>query len=71
MLYSEVRSQKLKFQVITTGSPILTKDVCMALKLIRGVDAINLQNIDINTEDYAKKLVNEYNDVFTGLGRIE
>ena len=54
--FIEIQSQKLKFQVTTTGSPILSKDMCVALKLIKRVDAVNLQNININTEDYAKKL---------------
>ena len=68
--FVDINNHKLRFQITDAGSPILGKDACVTLKLITRIDAINTK-ADWTTMEYAKKLVNNYENVFNGLGTIK
>ena len=58
----------LKFQVTTSGSPILGKDACVKLNLINRINELTTRPTEPST---AEEMVNKYKDVFTGLGLIK
>ena len=68
-----VNGRRLRFQVTESGSPILGKSACVELKLIARVGEVNqdVQHQEDSGAQAAEKLVNEYIDVFSGLGTIK
>ena len=64
-----INGRRLQFQITTGGSPIIGKNGCVQLQLVKRVaELVQCTDID-NTE--ANKLVNDYSDIFTGLGTIK
>ena len=66
----DVNNRKLRFQVMTTRSPILGKDACVDLKLISRVDAVKVEE-GRSIIDFTKKLVTKYDTLFHGLRTIK
>ena len=72
-----IKGQELRFQVVKNGSAIMGKDGCVALGLVKRVNAISKREqgktvpvIEVE-EPNAQMLVNNYLDIFSGLGKIK
>ena len=68
-----VNGRQLRFQVTAAGSPILGKSACVELHLVARVGEMCQQTDQEDNSDTstAENMVNEFADVFTGLGTIK